>query len=205
FLYTTLFRSDDAVFVDIGLVHGLDRLAVADDGDAVGDFRDLVELVRDEDAGNALVLEPDQEVEEMGAVLFRETGGGLVEDEELDFLRQRLGDFDQLLLAHADIGDQRVGVLVEADFLQERPGAVAGLVPVDHAAGGALVAQIDVLGDRQQRHQRQLLVNDDDALLLAVADGFEVLFLALIDDLAFIGAVWIDPREHLHQGGFAGA
>ena len=41
--------------------------------------------------------------------------GGLVEDEQLDVLGQRLGDLDQLLLADADVLDLGVGVLVEPD------------------------------------------------------------------------------------------
>ena len=52
-----------------------------------------------------------------------------------------------------------------------------------------LVAEEDVLGDRQQRHQRQLLVDDDDAELLAVGDVAEAPRLALEEDLALVGAV----------------
>ena len=89
----------------------LDGLAVADDGDVVGDAVDLVELVRDQDRGDALPLELEQQVEQRLAVLFREAGRRLVEDQELDFLAQRLGDLDQLLLADADIGDQRLAGL----------------------------------------------------------------------------------------------
>ena len=50
---------DDAVFADLGRcgVERVDRLAVADDGDAVGDLQYLVELVGDQDRGNALRLE----------------------------------------------------------------------------------------------------------------------------------------------------
>ena len=68
-----------------------------------------------------------------------------------------------------------------------------------------LVAEEDVLGDRQHRHQRKLLVDDDDALAFAVVDAFEVAFLAAIDDLAVIGAGRIDARQHLHQRRLAGA
>ena len=104
--------------------------------------------------------------------------GRLVEDQQLDFLAQRLGDLDQLLLADADIGDQRLGVFVEADLLQQRAGARLVGVPVDDAVLGVLVAEEDVFGDRQHRHQRKLLVDDDDALVLAVVDALELAFLA---------------------------
>ena len=135
----------------------------------------------------------------------RQAGRRLVEDQQLDFLAQRLGDLDQLLLADADIGDQRLGVLVEADLLEQRAGARLVGVPVDDAESGVLVAEEDVLGDRQHRHQRKLLVDDDDAHVFAVVDAFEVALLAAIDDLAVIGAGRIDARQHLHQRRFAGA
>ncbi len=40
------------------------------------------------------------------AVAFVEAGGGLVEDQQLHLLGERLGDFDQLLLADADAVDR---------------------------------------------------------------------------------------------------
>jgi hypothetical protein len=43
-------------------------------------------------------------------------------------------------------------------------------VPVDHAVSGAFVAEKDVLGDRQLRHQREFLVNDDDADVFSLSD-----------------------------------
>ena len=123
----------------------------------------------------------------------------------LHFLAQRLGDLDQLLLADADIGDQRLGVFLEADLLEQRAGARLVGVPVDDAEPGVLVAEEDVLGDRQHRHQRKLLVDDDDAEMLAVVDAFEMAILAAIDDRAVIGAGRIDARQHLHQRRLAGA
>ena len=51
------------------------------------------------------LLEFDQQRQQRVAVLFVEARRRLVEDQQLDFLGQRLGDFDQLLLADADIGD----------------------------------------------------------------------------------------------------
>ena len=50
-------------------------------------------------------------------------------------------------------------------------------VPVDDAVAGVLVAEKDVLGDREHRHQRQFLVDDDDADPLAVMDALELAFL----------------------------
>ena len=97
------------------------------------------------------------------------------------------------------------GILLEADLLEQRAGARLVGIPVDDAEFGVLVAEEDVLGDRQHRHQRQLLVDDDDAQMLAVVDAFEMAILPAIDDLAVIGAGRIDARQHLHQRRLAGA
>ena len=183
----------------------LDGLAVAYDRDVIGDAAHLVQLVRDEDRGDALALEFEQKVEQRLAVLLGQARRRLVEDQQPHFLAQRLGDLDQLLLADADIGDEGLGVLVQPHLLQQGAGARLVGVPVDDAVSGVLVAEEDVFGDRQHRHQREFLVDDDDALAFAVVDAFEVAVLPAIDDLAVIGAGRIDARQHLHQRRLAGA
>ncbi len=70
-------------------------------------------------------------------------------------------------------------------------------------AARGFVAEEDVLGDRQQRNQRQFLVDDDDAGVFRVADGGELALGALEEDLPVIAAVGIDAGQHLHQGGLA--
>jgi hypothetical protein len=97
------------------------------------------------------------------------------------------------------------GGLVQAHFLQEFLGAGKGLRPVDHALFGHLVAEKDVLGDRKQRNERQFLMDDDDAELFAVRDRAELAKLAVVMDLALIGAGRIDSAQHFHQGRLAGA
>ena len=72
-------------------------------------------------------------------------------------------------------------------------------VPADHAAVGGLVAEEDVLGDRELGDQRELLVDDHDPGGFAVPDVLERDGLSLEDDLAVVGAVRVDAAEHLHQ------
>ena len=144
------------------------------------------------------------QVEKVVGVLVVEGRGGLVEDEQLDALRQRLGDLDQLLLADADVADLGGRVLLETDAGEELRGLLIGLVPVDEAERALdLVVEEDVLRDGEVGTQSELLVDDDDALGLAVADVAELDHLVLEDDVALVGAVRIDPGEHLHQGGLA--
>ena len=179
---------DDAPLADLlrVAVDRLDRRAVTDDGDLVGDLREFVQFVRNDDRGDALRLELDEQPQQRVAVGFVEAGGRLVEDQQLDLLGERLGDLDQLLLADAQIGDEGVRRFLEADFGQEFARAAERHAPVDDAHPGRLVAEEDVFGNRQERHERQLLVNDDDAEMLAVGDARKAPLLALIDNLSLV-------------------
>ncbi len=120
-------------------------------------------------------LEALEQVEQVLGVAVVERRGGLVEDEQLHVLRERLRDLDELLLAHAKLADGRGGVLVEAHPVHQLGGLVIGAVPVDEAKASApLVAEEDVLGHREVRDQRELLVNDDDASALGIVDAAEL-------------------------------
>ena len=122
---------DDALFGDVVLDDRLDRLAVADDGDGVGDLLDLVELVADDDRRDALLLQVQDQVEQVVGVLVVQGRGRLVEDEQLHPLRQGLRDLDELLLADADVEDLRRRVLPQADPGEQLCRLLVGLVPVD--------------------------------------------------------------------------
>ena len=90
--------------------------------------------------------------------------------------------------------------------VQQLPASALAQVPVDEAAAAALlVAEEDVLRDREVGDQRELLVDDHDPDVLAVADAAEVDGLAVVDDLAVVAAGRVDARQHLHQRGLAGA
>jgi hypothetical protein len=80
-----------------------------------------------------------------------------------------------------------------------------GLIPIDQKAIPDLVAQKDVLVDRHFRDEGQFLIDDGDPGVVAVGNASKLLHLSVVQDIAGIGAVRIDPAEHLHQGGFAGA
>jgi hypothetical protein len=182
---------------------GLDRLAIADDGDGIGDGPDLVQLMADHDGGDALGAQPPQQVQQVGGVVLVEGRGGLVEDQQPDFLAQGLGDLDELLLAHADILDGGVRVLAQAHPRHEFPGAGLGPDPVDDTGPGHFVAEKEVFGDGQFGNEGQFLMNDGDPGLLAGADILEGHRLVIKEDVARVAAMGIDPRQHLHQGGFA--
>ena len=198
---------DDAVLAHLlGVaVEHFNRAAIAQHRDGVGHVGDFIELVRNQDAGDALAFELQQQLQQGVAVGFVQAGRGLVQDQQLDLARQGLGNFDQLLLAHAQVGDEGVGRLFESDLVQQGLRHLVRRHPVDHAALGGLVAQEDVFGDGQEGHQGQLLVDDGHAQMFAVADALELALFPLKHDGAAVAAVGVDAREHFHQRGFARA
>ena len=94
---------------------------------------------------------------------------------------------------------------MESDLIEHLLGAHDGLVPVDLMALHYLVAEIDVLIDGELREKSKLLIDDRYALRLAVRDRAELLDLALVYDIAGVGAVFPNSGEHLHQRGFSGS
>ena len=90
---------DDLVERQLAHRRGDDVLAVAQDGRAVGDARDLVHAVRDVDDRDALGFERAKEGEQLLDLAARERGRRLVEDEDADVARDRLDDLGELALA----------------------------------------------------------------------------------------------------------
>src|SRR5467141_587004 len=199
--------ADDAILLDrAGLaIHRIHGATVAQHGDAVGDTRHLVELVRDQDRGHALGAELKQKIEQRRTVAFVEACGRLVENQEAHLLGKRLGDLHQLLLADPDIGNQRVRRLIEPHFRQQLLRELVDLVVVYHAEPRRRAGDKNIICDRKQRDQRELLMNDDDAESFVLIDVAKMPLLAVIDDAAVITAAGIDTAQHLHQGRLAGA
>ncbi len=163
-------EADDVVLIERGAasvlaaaVDGGDGAPVAEHGHRIRHPRHLVQLVGNQDRGDAAALEGDEEIEQRRALRLVEGGGGLVEDEKLHLLGERLGDFDQLLLADPEMGDQRLGRFMEPDLGEELLGPAVGHGAVDEEAPGLLVAEKEVLGDREEGDEGELLMDDDDA------------------------------------------
>ena len=146
-----------------------------------------------------------KQVEQLFAVVFLKRGGRFVQDQKPDVLGQRLGDLHQLLLADTDLADQARGRFVQPHAGQMPFGLREGFVPVDDTLSGAFVAQKQVLGNRQKRDQRKLLMDDDDPHRLAVRDLAKLGQRAVVMDFAVIAARRVDARQNLHQGRFSGA
>ncbi len=99
---------------DLRRLHGGHRRTAPDHGDLVGDLEHLVQLVRDEDDGEAFALELAKVLEQLGDLLRHQHRGGLVEDEDLRAAVEHLEDLDALPVPDAEVLDQPVRLDVQA-------------------------------------------------------------------------------------------
>ncbi len=150
---------------------------------------DLVEAVRDVDDRHARRGERAHLREQPLRLVRAERGGRLVEEEDRGGAAEGAGGRDELLVADREVAEQRRGIGRDPDPLEERPRALAHLLPVEKPDPGErrLVAEIDVLGERQVRHQLELLPDHAQALLERVADRGEADGPPVEPELAGVG------------------
>ena len=100
----------DGFLIGVG---GLDCaliLPVAQNGDAVGDLKDLFHAVRNIDDPDALALQIRDHVKEHHLFRIRQRGGGFVKDHRLGVHGERAGDFDHLLIGNRQIAHTGLGI-----------------------------------------------------------------------------------------------
>ena len=179
---------------------GRDDLPVLHHGHPVGDAQNLFEPVRNVDDADALGTQPRDDLMQPLGVLRREHRRRLVEDDDLDLARQRLGDLDHLLMRDGERAGPQRGIDVETER-----GDQFGSAPPERAPGNnrSQFAEKDVLRHRQVRRQRQLLMDDGDALGARFPWAPEIDMFAGDADLAAARGHFA-PQDP-HQGGLAGA
>ncbi len=143
--------------------HAGDRFAVPHDGDAIGDVDHFVELVRDEDDRAAPLTESAQDAPELLHLRRREHRRGLVENEETRAAEQRLEDLHPLRFTDGEIAHEAVHVHVEAELSREPLHLHRRERHVDGNAARRLAPENDVFGDRERRHEHEVLVHHPHA------------------------------------------
>ena len=98
------------------LLHGL---PLVDERDPVAHLASEPHLVRHDDHRHAVVREIPHHVEHLADHLGVERRRRLVEEDQLRLHRERTGDRDPLLLAAREVGREVIGLLRDADALQE--------------------------------------------------------------------------------------
>ncbi len=177
--------------------------AHADDRDGVRHLQHLVQLVGDEDDGDAASYEATERLEEPVDLLRHEHRRRLVEDDDARVAVEDLQDLGPLLLADAEVGDEIVRVHLKAVALAELAQSLARRAHVDPPSCARLVTDDDVLPDGQVVGQHEVLEDHADAGRDGVAGRLEVLFEPVHEHPALVGPM--GAVEGLHQGRLAGA
>ena len=158
--------ADDVAGGDVPHIPGHDVPAVAEDGNAVAILEDLGQTVRDVDDGDPLSGERAHDGEEDSSLALGQRGGGFIENEYPAVERQRLGDFDDLLMRDWKVPHENTGIDV-ADLCEPLPRAAMQRLVVHHECpAGAGRGHEDVLGDRYIGTECDFLVHKADAELL---------------------------------------
>ena len=138
----------------------------------------------------------------MEGILIIERCCRFVQNKQLNVLAERFGDLHQLLLAHAQVGDQSIWILFQTDQGHDVLSLSALLIILDEDPLGDGIAQKDILSNRHVGLECQLLMDDNDSLALRISYAGELAGFALIDNASRIGSIWVDSRQHVHESGF---
>ena len=144
---------DELRLFHVARLDGVDLPAVAQHRDPVADPANLVDAMRDVDDADPFALEPLDQGEELVGLAFRQGGGGLVQNEELEVLQQGLRDLGHLLLGPHELTDTCARAKIEAQVLQDGLGLRAHCALAQHPPAGLLTPEEEVLLDRQVRER----------------------------------------------------
>ena len=159
--------------------------------------------MRDVDDAGAGGLEARDQREERVDFPIGECRGRLVHHDDAGALRERLGNFDQLLLRNRQAARRAVERKFDAKLVHHRDRALARCPLVEHEAPHGLGAEHDILQSVERRHEIELLVDHPDTESLGIVRRGNRDVDALNGDRAMIGA--LRAGEDLHQRRFARA
>ena len=168
------------------------------------DGQHLIQLVADEDDAAPGLGEPAEQEEDLLRLLWGQHRRRFVEDQDPCVPVEGLQDLDTLLLADRQAADLRVGVDVESEPGREVADPARRLPAIqEQGVRHRLVAQDDVLGHGQHRHEHEVLMDHADAVVDGVARSTHGHRLSVQQDLALVGTG--EAVEDVHEGGLAGA
>ena len=184
-------------------VDGADVLALAQNGHAVGDLHDLVELVGDKEDALALFRQPAHDLHELFDLLRCEHGGRLVKDEDFVVAVEHFQDLHALLHADGDVLDLCVEIDLQSVAVGKLLHLLAGSLLLQKTELRVLRAEDDVVEHREHIDQLEVLVHHADVKRRGVVGVVDLDLLAvLFDDTLFR---LIQAEENAHQRGLARA
>ena len=151
-------------FADLALAERSEAAAVAQDGDALRDFQNLVEPMADENDAYAFALELGDQSHECVDFVTGKRRGGLVHDHEPRLGGQGAADRHELPLSYRQVTDKGVEVEGCADARHSNLGDRANLSHIEKDAPLGHLARRYVFRHRQVGEEREVLINDLNAV-----------------------------------------
>ena len=136
--------------------------AVAQHGHPVGNPGDLLQPMADVDEAHALLSQLINLSEEPFCLLAAESGGRLIQNQELGIERQRLRNFDLLLRGDSQGANKCRRRNIQTKTMKLLRRATIHRLPIDDYPASRKPPDEYILRDRQVRQQSHLLVNQDD-------------------------------------------
>lgn len=154
----------------IGQGPAADHAAIAQHRHPVGDLIDLIQKMRDDDNGKALIAQGFQHAEQRLHLARVKAGGGFVQKQHLARQIDGAGDGDDLAHRHRIGGQRLIGIGRQTIARQQRRRVAPHPGAVDQAETARLPAQIQVFGHGQVVEQVHLLIDGADAKRLRLGD-----------------------------------
>ena len=127
-------EADDVVHLQLGCRTGRYQLAVAHDGDLVGDALDLRHFMGNIDDAHAAVPEHVDDPEQMLNLFLGQRGRGFIKYDDFRVIGDSLCDLHHLTLGNRHRAHDPVGVYVDAELFKNRFGIAKHLVLVHNKA-----------------------------------------------------------------------
>ena len=194
---------DDIVGREVFCLVGGDPLAVAHDGDFVGNTLDLVHLVGDINDADALLAQAAHDAEQMLDLLAGQRRCRFVEHKDLCVIGNCLCDLEHLTLRNGHGADDRLRVNLDLQIVQNSLGVVVHFLVVNQSGLQWEPAQPHIFHDAAVEHLIEFLMHHGDAVIEGVARVGEIDLLAVHPDGARV--FFIDTEQALHERRFAGA
>src|SRR5712692_2767355 len=110
-----------------------------------------------------------------------------------------------MLLADAQVSDGKVRLELEVQLVENALRAAVHMFGVNDAEAPWLTAEKNILGDRELRNERQLLMHHRDSRILGLVNALEAADGAVDMDVTLVSPEWIDAAEDVHERRLAGA
>ena len=181
------------------------QLAVAHDGDLMGNLKDFIHLMGNIDNGDALRRQLADNPEQNVHFCFAQGRSGLVHNDDLCAVADGAGNLDQLAVCRSQFAHGAPGIDIDIQIIEKGLGILIHFLFIDPMNGTDFFVgnptDPDIFHNIAGANGMQLLMNHGDAFIHGIPGIPEGDFLAFNFNYAFIGVV--QAKGTLHQSGLA--